>query len=365
MIFFSTSSNRALSISLFGLIFLAGLSSAPVQAQSDIQVSLGSVPVFNNAIAEVPLQVTGNGESRGLQLRLAFDDSYISSVDLSDCLDGFAGIAELGTLCSQPAGQPGRIRILLNAGPGQAINDFTGTLRFQLDGSLPAGATTALQWDNAFAIAANPAADTSQVDGLIISKGPAPAQLALDRTEIDFGGANPGQAVQATVTVSNAATAGSQSLELDELVIEGSGFVDTGAGTCNPGTILLPQGAGCSIEIEFQPNGVGSFDGKLIVTTSEDQSQQTVLVGEGTPIPADVFLDDLRQVYTGNALTPTIITNPPGLGVVVTYDGQPDPPTGVGTYLVEVQIDEANYTGANSALFHIVDIRIFRDRFEK
>ncbi len=363
---FRNSPNRiALLISLFGLILLVSLS-APALAQSDIQVSLGTVSTFNNVIAEVPLQVTGNGKSRGLQVRLNFDDSNINSVELSDCLDGFVGAAELGTRCSQPNGQPGQIRILLNAGPGQMINDFTGVLRFQLNGTLPVDEIIPLVWDNAFATATNPAAGASQSDGMIISEGPSPGELALDAASIDFGEIDFDQAVLTTVTVANAAAAGAQNVKLDTLAISGdSDFSITDAGTCSSGTILLAQGAGCAIEIRFQPNGVGIFDASLIVTSSEAQSEQVVLAGEGTPAPAKVFLNDLRQVYTGNALSPTITTSPSGLDVVVTYDDQPNPPNEIGTYLVEVRIVEANYIGSDSALFSIVGGDMFHDRFEK
>ncbi|TVQ28364.1 MAG: choice-of-anchor D domain-containing protein, partial [Wenzhouxiangella sp.] len=339
--------------SLFGLVLLASLS-VPALAQSDVDVSLGAVSVFNNAIAEVPLQVTGNGDSRGLQVRLDFDDSNILSLDLSDCLSGFVGVGQLGTLCSQPAGEPGRIRILLNAGPGQIINDFTGTLRFQLDGSLPVGADIPLLWDLGFAATTNPNAGTSQSDGLITSEGPPPGELALDMASIDFGQIQFGQADQAQVTVTNAAAAGAQSLEIETLSIAGdAGFAITSAGSCAAGTMLAPQGSGCTVDIEFQPEAAGLFDATLTVTTTDAQAEQTALSGEGTPAPADVLIANLVQTYTGSALTPTITTDPAGLTVVVTYNGSTEAPINAGSYAVVATIDDPNYSGSASATFTI------------
>ena len=336
-----------------GLVLLAGLST-PLWGQSNLEVALGSVSVFNDGIAEVPLHIVGNGESRGLQVRLDFDSSNITSVDLGDCLEGFVGVGQLGTMCSQPDGAPGRIRIILNAGPGQAINDFSATLRFQLDGTLPAGATIPLQWDSPFAAATTPNAGLSQSNGLITSDGPPPGELALVPGSIDFGQVEFGQTDQALVTVSNAAAPGAQNLVLETIGVSGdAGYSITSGGSCSLGAILEPQAEGCTIEVAFQPPGVGQFDGVLTVTTADEQTQQTQLSGTGIPAPATVSFADLVQVFTGSPLAPSVTTDPEGLSVVITFDGEPDAPINAGTYLVVATIDDPNFVGSASATFEI------------
>lgn len=70
---------------------------------------------------------------------------------------------------------------------------------------------------------------------------------------------------------------------------------------------------------------------------------------------ADIHFANLEQVYTGKPLAPTVTTDPEGLNVVVTYDGEPDAPTEIGEYLVEVSIDETGHTGSDSATFTILE----------
>ncbi|MDW8308839.1 MAG: MBG domain-containing protein, partial [Verrucomicrobiales bacterium] len=61
---------------------------------------------------------------------------------------------------------------------------------------------------------------------------------------------------------------------------------------------------------------------------------------------AVVVLSDLSHVYDGTAKSASASTVPPGLNVVLTYDGSPNAPTNVGSYTVVGTIVELNYQGS-------------------
>jgi alpha-tubulin suppressor-like RCC1 family protein len=61
---------------------------------------------------------------------------------------------------------------------------------------------------------------------------------------------------------------------------------------------------------------------------------------------ATVTLGNLHQTYTGMAISVTASTTPPGLMVVVTYNGSPFAPTNVGSYTVVGTISDPFYVGS-------------------
>jgi len=61
---------------------------------------------------------------------------------------------------------------------------------------------------------------------------------------------------------------------------------------------------------------------------------------------ATVVLGDLSQPYNGTARSATATTVPAGLTVTFTYDGSPNAPTNVGTYVVVGTIVDAIYAGS-------------------
>lgn len=61
---------------------------------------------------------------------------------------------------------------------------------------------------------------------------------------------------------------------------------------------------------------------------------------------ASVVLGNLNQTYNGTARTVTATTAPAGLTVNFTYDGSPNAPTNVGTYIVVGTIVDAVYVGS-------------------
>jgi endo-1,4-beta-xylanase len=64
---------------------------------------------------------------------------------------------------------------------------------------------------------------------------------------------------------------------------------------------------------------------------------------------AAVSIGNLAQAYDGSPRVVSVATAPPGLGVVVTYDGSPTPPTAPGSYVVVATIVDANYVGSATA----------------
>lgn len=68
---------------------------------------------------------------------------------------------------------------------------------------------------------------------------------------------------------------------------------------------------------------------------------------------AEVIFEDSFQVFTGEALEITVMTNPPGLAVEVSYDGADDLPVDAGAYLVTATIVEPGYVGSGEITFEI------------
>ena len=68
---------------------------------------------------------------------------------------------------------------------------------------------------------------------------------------------------------------------------------------------------------------------------------------------ASVTLGNLTATYDGTAKSASVRTNPQGLNVNLTYNGDTTPPTNAGTYEVLATIDDENYDGTQSQLLVI------------
>ena len=68
-----------------------------------------------------------------------------------------------------------------------------------------------------------------------------------------------------------------------------------------------------------------------------------------TKLTAGVNLSNLSQTYTGSPLGVTVVTDPPGLNVEVTYNGSPTTPTSIGTYTVVATVQDPVYQGTATA----------------
>ena len=71
---------------------------------------------------------------------------------------------------------------------------------------------------------------------------------------------------------------------------------------------------------------------------------RVTLTVSAAPVAA-VVLDRLSQTYDGTARVVTATTIPAGLGVALTYNGSPQPPTNAGTYTVVGTVSDATYQG--------------------
>jgi uncharacterized repeat protein (TIGR01451 family) len=92
------------------------------------------------------------------------------------------------------------------------------------------------------------------------------------------------------------------------------------------------------------PVNAGSYQ---VIATVDDPNH----VGEATDTlvievaEATVTIDDLVQVYDGGPKVVTVITDPAGLDVIVTYDGSTEAPVDAGSYQVVATVDDPNHVG--------------------
>jgi endo-1,4-beta-xylanase len=68
---------------------------------------------------------------------------------------------------------------------------------------------------------------------------------------------------------------------------------------------------------------------------------------------ASVTLEDLHQLYDGLPRAVSVTTDPPGLGVVVSYDGSGSPPVAPGAYAVVATVVDADYFGSAEATLQV------------
>ena len=82
-------------------------------------------------------------------------------------------------------------------------------------------------------------------------------------------------------------------------------------------------------------------------------AEQILTVFQAT---ATVALGGLNQAFDGEPKPVTVTTEPEGLTVNVTYDGESAPPSEAGSYAVVATVDEANYTGSASGTLVIEEV---------
>jgi pectin methylesterase-like acyl-CoA thioesterase len=106
------------------------------------------------------------------------------------------------------------------------------------------------------------------------------------------------------------------------------------------------------------PNGVpidvsqrAPFSRQLTAAEAAQWSDPSFVLGGWVPstkLTAAVSLSNLNQTFTGGPIVPTITTDPAGLNVNVTYNGNSLPPTALGSYNVVATIDDPVYQGTVS-----------------
>jgi CxxC motif-containing protein (DUF1111 family)/fibronectin type 3 domain-containing protein len=141
-----------------------------------------------------------------------------------------------------------------------------------------------------------------------------------------------------TLTVSNAVA----TVTLGNLSQTYDGTAKSASATTTP--------AGLTVNVTYNgsanaPTNAGTY--RVIATVSDP-----LYVGSATnnlviaQAAATVTLGSLSQTYDGTAKSATATTTPPGLTVAFTYNGSPNAPTNVGTYVVVGTVVDVNYFGS-------------------
>ena len=94
-----------------------------------------------------------------------------------------------------------------------------------------------------------------------------------------------------------------------------------------------------------------SFSRQLTAAEAAQWSDPAFVLGGFSPstkLTAAVSLSNLNQTYTGSPVIPTVVTEPAGLNVTLTYNGSSTPPTALGSYSVVATIQDAVYQGSFS-----------------
>jgi hypothetical protein len=96
------------------------------------------------------------------------------------------------------------------------------------------------------------------------------------------------------------------------------------------------------------PDNAGVFMAEILFIPNDDNCYSS-LTGEieinVEKALAEIVISDLNHNYDQTEKSVTVTTNPAGLNVLVTYDGNSELPIEVGTYFVEAEIVEQNYYG--------------------
>ncbi len=117
-----------------------------------------------------------------------------------------------------------------------------------------------------------------------------------------------------------------------------------------------PPGLAVSVtydDSEEPPVNAGSYAVEAVVVEPGYQGGASGTLEVGKAV-ATVSLGNLEQVFDGTPRGVTASTEPEGLAVVVTYDGELEPPTEVGSYAVAAVVDDPNYEGGASGTLEVL-----------
>ncbi|MFP4157073.1 MAG: MBG domain-containing protein [Opitutales bacterium] len=108
-----------------------------------------------------------------------------------------------------------------------------------------------------------------------------------------------------------------------------------------------------------------------VTFTPEDTEMYSTVTGEVSvtvdPAPATVALSDLSQRYTAAAKTPTVTTDPAGLSVDLSFDGDSAAPVDAGSYEVVATVSDPNFVGGSTDTLDIqaADLTVTADDVTK
>jgi hypothetical protein len=112
------------------------------------------------------------------------------------------------------------------------------------------------------------------------------------------------------------------------------------------GGSVLYFNAGFSPSTSRAANPSGSAGGAF----TDGFGLQTRFTTKGS---AQVTLGNLEQTFDGSPKSVAVTTDPPALGIVVTYDGSTTPPTSAGSYAVTAIVNDPNFIGQASGTLNI------------
>jgi len=278
---------------------------------------------------------------------------------------------------------------------GDNITTYDGTPKAVTVASVPAGLATSVTYDgNAQAPTAagsyqvevtvsNPNYQGTISGTLVINKASATVNLA-DTSQVYDGTAKfatvttvpAGLPVTTTYNKNPAGATAAGSYELAATVTDpnytGSAngvftVTKTSADISISGTTHVADGTAKQVVVTTTPAGLNSvvtYNGDATAPSAAGTYAVVVTIVDSDHIgsfngtmeildAATISLSDLQKPYTGNALTPTVTTNPAGLNVALTYNKSPNAPTRAGSYEVVATIQDALYTGSAKATFRI------------
>jgi hypothetical protein len=120
-------------------------------------------------------------------------------------------------------------------------------------------------------------------------------------------------------------------------------------GTAKPvSAVTVPPGLAVNLTYNGSANAPTNAGSYTVVGTIADINYQgsatnTLVISKTA---GTVTLSNLAQIYSGTARVVTASTVPPGLAVGLTYNGSPNAPTNVGSYIVIGTINNVNYQGS-------------------
>lgn len=256
-----------------GVGAMFALTSGAVFAQDPVNVSLGSATAMNDATVEIELVFEGNGESSGFGADINYDVPGIAGIDLSNCLEGSNTALPS---CVHPGGgdhTSGIIRLALFQDASVALSSFTGTLVFELDGTLDAGEVIEIFWDEGTFDANNPEADVTSSNGQIeIIDTPVEelSELSVSPDPLDFGTVDLGNMPQTDVITATNSGGALSSLTISSADYTGDAEFSVMADGCSGTT--LAAGESCDVTIEFDAGANGSFAGSLAFDSDADDN---------------------------------------------------------------------------------------------
>jgi hypothetical protein len=244
-------------------------------------------------------------------------------------------------------------KVTVNSPGSGVITSPTGTITFTVDGTpqspITAVGDSAVFVDSALNVSGSPHTISAVYSGDVnfntstSTNFSQSVNLATPSVTLSSNN-NPsvfGQQVRLSVTVAGADSTPTGSVTFyDGIDSIGIGTLASGATSLNDSTL---SGGSHTITAVYSGNSNFRKDTSNSVTQAVNKSVATL------------SFTGLYQLFTGSALSVTVVTNPSGLsGTSVTYNGSGTAPSALGSYQVIATLSNANYTATpDTATFHI------------